>query len=210
MTSLLAQLVKNLPTRQETQVQEDPWEKGMATHSSILAWRISWSRVSYSPWDRRDSDTIELLTLTFLPLTSKKSAGSLHSLPVHWNAGGKKHFCRCPSPTPSHFVGGASPSGVPCPNSGPPLRMSGLRKLEAAGWERRRSRSRLSCPPPGHQLISQLGSPAKLERRDCFFTSSQPCSRSSSTPDATHASYQQTFGCQILCTLSYPPSQPQE
>ena len=42
-TSLVAQLVKNLPTVQETQVQslgrEDPLEKGMATHSSILAWR---------------------------------------------------------------------------------------------------------------------------------------------------------------------------
>ena len=39
--------VKNLPTMQETQVQsvgrEDPLEKGMATHSSILAWRISWT-----------------------------------------------------------------------------------------------------------------------------------------------------------------------
>ena len=37
-------MVKNLPTMQETQVQsvgrEDPLEKGMATHSSILAWRI--------------------------------------------------------------------------------------------------------------------------------------------------------------------------
>ena len=42
--SLVAQLVKNLPGMQETQVQsltqEDPLEKGMATHSSILAWRI--------------------------------------------------------------------------------------------------------------------------------------------------------------------------
>ena len=39
--------VKNLPTRQETQVrslgQEDHLEKGMATHSSILAWRIPWT-----------------------------------------------------------------------------------------------------------------------------------------------------------------------
>ena len=37
-------MVKNLPARQETRVQplgqEDPLEKGMATHSSILAWRI--------------------------------------------------------------------------------------------------------------------------------------------------------------------------
>ena len=42
--SLLAQLVKNLPAMQETLVQfsgwEDPLEKGTATHSSILAWRI--------------------------------------------------------------------------------------------------------------------------------------------------------------------------
>ena len=40
----MAQLVKNLPAMQETRVQslsqEDPLEKGMATHSSILAWRI--------------------------------------------------------------------------------------------------------------------------------------------------------------------------
>ena len=33
-------MVKNLPTMQETQFQEDPLEKGMAPHSSILAWRI--------------------------------------------------------------------------------------------------------------------------------------------------------------------------
>ena len=43
-TSLLVQTVKNLPAMQETQVQslggEDPLEEGMATHSSILAWRI--------------------------------------------------------------------------------------------------------------------------------------------------------------------------
>ena len=40
----MAQLVKNLPAIQETRVrslgQEDPLEKGMATHSSMLAWRI--------------------------------------------------------------------------------------------------------------------------------------------------------------------------
>ena len=45
--SLVAQLVKNLPAMQETQVQslgrEDPLEKGMVTHSSILAWRIPWT-----------------------------------------------------------------------------------------------------------------------------------------------------------------------
>ena len=48
-TSLLAQLVKNPPTIQETQKQvqslgqEDPLEKKMATHSSILAWEIPWT-----------------------------------------------------------------------------------------------------------------------------------------------------------------------
>ena len=40
-------MVKNLPAMQETQVrslgQEDPLEKEMATHSSILAWRIPWT-----------------------------------------------------------------------------------------------------------------------------------------------------------------------
>ena len=46
MTYLVAQTVKNLPAVLETQVRtlgrEDPLEKGMATHSSILAWRIPW------------------------------------------------------------------------------------------------------------------------------------------------------------------------
>ena len=45
--SLVAQLVKNLPAMRETWVQslgwEDPLEKGMATHSSILAWRTPWT-----------------------------------------------------------------------------------------------------------------------------------------------------------------------
>ena len=45
--SLVVQMVKNLPAMQESWVQslgwEDPLEKGTATHSSILAWRISWS-----------------------------------------------------------------------------------------------------------------------------------------------------------------------
>ena len=46
--SLVAQMVKNLPAMQETWVQflgwEDPLEEGVATHSSILAWRISMDR----------------------------------------------------------------------------------------------------------------------------------------------------------------------
>ena len=45
--SLLSQTVKHLPAMQEMQIQslgwEDPLEEGMATHSSILAWRIPWT-----------------------------------------------------------------------------------------------------------------------------------------------------------------------
>ena len=48
--TLIAQLVKNPPVMQETWIQflgqEDPLEKGMATHFSILAWRIPWREES--------------------------------------------------------------------------------------------------------------------------------------------------------------------
>ena len=47
MASLVAQMVKRLPTMRETWVRslgrEDPLEKEMATHSSILAWKIPWT-----------------------------------------------------------------------------------------------------------------------------------------------------------------------
>ena len=50
--SLVAQMVKNLPAKQETPGsylgQEDPLEKGMATYSSILTWRIPWGRKELS------------------------------------------------------------------------------------------------------------------------------------------------------------------
>ena len=41
--SLVVQMVKNPPAVQETQVQDDSLEKGMATYSSILAWRFPWT-----------------------------------------------------------------------------------------------------------------------------------------------------------------------
>ena len=67
--SLMAQMVKNLPAKQEIWVcslsQEDPLEKGMAIHSSILAWRISWieepSRLQ--SLSCKESDISEQLTL---------------------------------------------------------------------------------------------------------------------------------------------------
>ena len=56
-------MVKNLPVIWETQVrsigQEDVLEKKLATHSSILAWRIPWTEDSGGPWGHKVSDTIE-------------------------------------------------------------------------------------------------------------------------------------------------------
>ena len=53
----MAQMVKHLPAMQETQVRflgwKDPLEKEMATHSSILAWKISWTE-GCSPWGRKE------------------------------------------------------------------------------------------------------------------------------------------------------------
>ena len=86
----MAQMVKNLPVMQETWVQslgrKDPQEKGTATHSSILAWRIPWTEEPgglYSPRGCKESDTTERLTL---PL-------SLHL---------RHHPCKG-TPTVSHF-----------------------------------------------------------------------------------------------------------
>ena len=58
-------MVKRLPTTWETQVQslgqEDPLETEMATHSSTLAWKISWMEVllGYSPWGHKESNMTE-------------------------------------------------------------------------------------------------------------------------------------------------------
>ena len=97
-------VVKNPPAMQGTWVQslgqEDPVEKGMVTHPSILAWRVPWreepSRL-HSPWGRKESDTAEqpsnqackvslnpwglLLCLVWVRWTSRRSvrACRLHS-----------------------------------------------------------------------------------------------------------------------------------
>ena len=62
--SPVAQMVKNLPARWETWIRslvwEDPLEEGMATHSSILAWRIPWTeepgRLQSMEWQRIGCD----------------------------------------------------------------------------------------------------------------------------------------------------------
>ena len=68
--SLVAQLVKNIPTMRKTWVWslgwEDPLEKGKATHSSILAWKIPWT----SPWGHKESDTTVRCWLHFTSFPS--------------------------------------------------------------------------------------------------------------------------------------------
>ena len=62
-------MVKNLPVVQEIWVrflgQENPLDKGIATHSSILAWRIPWTKKPgrLLCWGSKESDTTEQLTL---------------------------------------------------------------------------------------------------------------------------------------------------
>ena len=69
--SLVAHMVKNLPEMHETRLGslswEDPPKKAMATHSSILAWRIPWTSrrlAGYSAWGPKESDMTEKLTLS--------------------------------------------------------------------------------------------------------------------------------------------------
>ena len=82
-------MVKNLPVMQETEVPSlsstDPQEKGMSTHTTILAWRISWleewlstpvflpgefhgqrSLVGYSPWGHEELDMTHRVVVTYL------------------------------------------------------------------------------------------------------------------------------------------------
>ena len=72
--SLVAQVVKNPPAMQETWVQslgwEDPLEKGIATHSIFLAWRIPRTEEPgrYSPWGCKETDTTEQLHLQQGPI----------------------------------------------------------------------------------------------------------------------------------------------
>ena len=61
-----AQMVTNLAPVWETRVQslgwEDPLEEGIATHSSILPWRIPMDRGAWGPWGHKESDTTERLS----------------------------------------------------------------------------------------------------------------------------------------------------
>ena len=72
-------MVKRLPIMWETQVQsrvgKNLLEKEMATHSSILVWKIPWTEEPgrlYSPWGHKDSDTTERLHYTSLTLWKER------------------------------------------------------------------------------------------------------------------------------------------
>ena len=77
--SLVAQWLRICLPKQKTQVlslgREDPLKKEMATHSSVLAWRIPWTEEpgGYSPWGHEESDTTKRLkqqtTMNTLKLT---------------------------------------------------------------------------------------------------------------------------------------------
>ena len=79
-TSLVAQMVKRLPTMRETWVRslgrEDSLEKGMAIHSSTLAWKIPWTEeldAGYCSWDCKELGTtkrLPFLSLTYLSLAA--------------------------------------------------------------------------------------------------------------------------------------------
>ena len=79
-------MVKRLPTMQETQVQslgqEDLPEKEMATHSSILAWKIPWTEKpgGYTPWGCKESDTTERLNTP--PTCLSKQTGVFLIMPL--------------------------------------------------------------------------------------------------------------------------------
>ena len=93
--SLVAQLVKNLPAMQETWVWslgwEDPLEKGKATRSSTLAWRIPWT----SPWGRKESDTTERLSLSDIIIVHFNNLKVRTQASVHPSSL-QRMFIRCP------------------------------------------------------------------------------------------------------------------
>ena len=81
--SLGAQTVKNRPAIWETWVQsparEDPLKKVMATHSSILAWRIPWTEEGSRLWGHKESDMTEQHSLSLSLFLSFSQTGNISS-----------------------------------------------------------------------------------------------------------------------------------
>ena len=58
--------------------QEDPWEEGTATQSSILAWRIPWTEEPGGPWGCKESDTTEVTHTHTCTHTHAQGLGTYH------------------------------------------------------------------------------------------------------------------------------------
>ncbi|CAI9151133.1 unnamed protein product [Rangifer tarandus platyrhynchus] len=88
--SIVAHMVKNPPAMQETQVQsldwENPLEKEMATHCSILAWKIPWTEGpdSLQATGSQESDTMEQLAFSLFILLRSSFSGL--TLPYHFSS----------------------------------------------------------------------------------------------------------------------------
>ena len=72
---------------QETPVRflgwEDPLEKGMATYSSILAWRILWTK-EFSPWCHKESDLTATFTSLHFPMKGGKEGEYYSNISPSW------------------------------------------------------------------------------------------------------------------------------
>ena len=88
----MTQIVRNLPAMQEMCIQSLDWEdlleEGMATHCSILAWRILWAKepdrlhgVTKSPWSYAESGMTERLTLFLNKREWKRDDRELKGMP---------------------------------------------------------------------------------------------------------------------------------
>ena len=100
----MAQIVKNSPAMQEAWVRaldrEDPLEKRIVTHSSILAWGIPWSEesVGYSPWGHQESDMAKKTSLLYAKGEPAPLGRALSSAVFcHQTEAGPKPEHRCPS-----------------------------------------------------------------------------------------------------------------
>ena len=121
MASLVAQLVKNPPAMQETWVQslgwEDPLEKGKATHSSTLAWRIPWTVESMGS-QRAGLGDFLLYNVTLVSAVQCESAVIIHILIFQ-----EKSIKQAPTPSSSkhtqHGYSQDTPEKLPKAKSAP-------------------------------------------------------------------------------------------
>ena len=117
----MAQMMKNLPAMQETRVQslgrEDPLEKRMATHSSILVWRIPWTDEpgglqcwvhGVAEWDMTEGLTLSHFHFHMMTIILK----SLKYLEIYQTGNGNPLQCSCLENPRNHRAWWAAVCGV--------------------------------------------------------------------------------------------------